>query len=175
MKREDYSDCFLLPFTSHLLLPFSESTEAEESSSSSIKLSDIKQHLANNIKSLLDIHIEHSNNSDLIDNKQPQQDYTSTPPPMVPLSSGSAAASVLPRQQPLVVPEENIHSKLNRLTINVKLRDNELYQQASPTNRNYYDNFNHIIFLANSSPTNLNDDPSPIQQINRFINTMRPT
>ena len=163
------------PFISHLPLPLSDSTKTGASSSTSIKLNSIKQSLSNNIKGLLDFNIEH-NNSNLFDNKQQQQDINmSMPPTMVPSSSGSAATTVLPQHRPVVVNEENINSKLNQITIGLKLRDNDLYQSASPTLLNYLHNFNSIFFLANSTPVNPNDNPSPTQQINNFINNMRPS
>ena len=52
------------------------------SSSSVIDLNDIKHHVINSIKGLLNFNIEHSNNSEMIDNKQTQQDM-SMPPTMV--------------------------------------------------------------------------------------------
>ena len=101
-----------LPCISHLPLPFSYSTEAGASSSTSDNLSSIKQSSMNNIKGLLDFNTEH-NNSDLFDNKKQQQErqqqqqqqdiIVSMPPMMMPTSAGSAGSavtSVLPQHRP---------------------------------------------------------------------------
>ena len=96
------------------------------------------------------------------DKKQRQQDIDmSMPPTMVPSSSGSATTSVLPQHQPVVVNEENINMKLNKITINLMLRNNKPYQHASPMLLNFCDNFNSLFFLANCTPIDLNDNPSP--------------
>ena len=68
-------------------------------------------------KSLLDIHIEHNNNTDLFDNKEPQQDTMSMLRTMVPSSCGSAAASVLPQHRLFIVNEENVNIKLNQFRL----------------------------------------------------------
>ena len=39
---------------------------------------------------------------------------------------------------------------------------------------NYYDNFSSIVFLANSTPINLNLDTPSLKHLNDFINNMRP-
>ena len=183
MTATIFFSIFFSLFIFHLLRPFSESTGSAEgvgaSSSSTSNLDDIKQRLVNSIKNLLDIDIEH--NSDLNNNQQQQQDTimsVPTPQPtMLPTSAGtsSTSASVLPTLNPITVTESNIIRQLNAITISLKLRDDNLYQTASTTLLNYYDNFSTIVFLANSTPINLNIDKPILKHLNDFINNMRPS
>ena len=180
MDKRDHHDSDRLLLSVHLYLPrpVSESMESTEvgASSSSSNLSDIKQRLVNGIKDLLDFNIER-NSIDLNNNKQqPQQDnIMSVPSTMVPTSTGSSTTSVLPQHQTVIVNEDSVVRQLNQLIIGLKIRDNNLYQTASASLLNYYDNFSSIFFLANSTPINLNIDTPVIKRLNDFINNMRPT
>ena len=98
----------------------------------------------------------------------------SVEPTMVPSSAGTSATSILPRLNPITIIESNILRQLNAITINMKLRDNMLYQTASPTLLNYYDQFSSVVFLGNSTPINRDDVPIS-QHISDFINNMKPT
>ena len=63
--------------------------------------------------------------------------------------------------------------QLNNIMINMKLRDNMLYQTASPTLLNFYDQFSSVVFVANSTPINRDDVPIT-KHISDFINNMKP-
>ena len=145
-------------------------------SSTSIKLSNIKQRLINDIKGLLDFNIEH-NKSDLFDSKQRQQDISSIsmPPEMAPSSSGSASASVLePSSTSTVCCQRGEHQRQAQ-PADLKLRDNKLYQHASPTFLSFYDNFNSIFFfLANKHADQPQRQPIADSAVHNFINNMCP-
>ena len=184
--------CFV--FICHLPRPLSESTGSTRervgaTSSSTNNLSDIKQRLVNSIEILLD----NNNKVDVdIDNKERQQqdsdnmasaDQPSTTqqtaaqatvePTMVPSSAGTSATADLPRLNTVTINENNILRQLNAITINLKLRDNMLYQTSSPTLLNFYDQFSSVVFLGNSTPINRDDVPI-IKHISDFINNMKP-
>ena len=182
-------------FIFHLPRPLSESTgstrERERvgaTSSTTSNLSDIKQRLINSIEILLDS--DNKVNLD-IDNKELQQDNSNmssadqpsttsqtaaqaaVEPTMVPSSAGTSATSIMPRLNPITIDESTILRQLNNITINMKLRDNMLYQTASPTLLNLYDHFSSVAFLANSTPPNRDDVPI-VKHISDFINNMKP-
>ena len=71
--------------------------------------------------------------------------------------------------------EDHIARQLNQPSIGLKVRDNNLYQTASTSLLNYYDNFSSIFFLANSTPVNLDIDTPMLKHLNDFINNMRPS
>ena len=177
MTATIFFSIFFSLFIFHLQRPFPESMVSTEvgASSSSSNLSNIKQRLVNSIKDLLDLNIEH-NNSDLVNNKQqPQLDnIMSMPPTMVPTSAGSSTTSVLPQHQQVIFNEDNTIRQLNNITIALKIRDNNLYQTASTSLLNYYDNFSSIFYLANSTPINLNIDTPVLKHLDDFINNMQP-
>ena len=194
MTATIFFSIFFSLFISHLPRPLSESTGSTKgavgaSSSTTSSLDDIKQRLVNSIKNLLDIDIEH--NSDLDNNQQQQADnvmsvptaqattqpaaQATTQPTMVPSALGTSSTSILPQLNPITINESNIIRQLNAITISMKLRDNNLYQTASTTLLNYYDNFSAIHFLANSTPININVDVPILKHINDFINNMRPS
>ena len=180
-------------FIFHLPRPLSESTGSTRervgaTSSSTSNLSDIKQRLVNSIEILLD----NNNKVDIdIDNKERQQDNSnmssadqpsttaqtaaqaSVEPTMVPSSAGTSATSIMPRLNPITIDESTILRQLNNITINMKLRDNMLYQTASSTLLNFYDQFSSVAFLANSTPPNRDDVPMA-KHISDFINNMKP-
>ena len=181
-------------FIFHLPRPLSESTGSTRervgaTSSSTSNLSDIKQRLINSIEILLDT--DNKVNLD-IDNKELQQDNSNmssadqptttaqtaaqatVEPTMVPSSAGTSATSIMPRLNPITIDESTILRQLNNITINMKLRDNMLYQTASPTLLNLYDHFSAVAFLANSTPPNRDDVPIT-KHISDFINNMKPT
>ena len=92
-------------------------------------------------------------------------------PTMVPSPAGTSATSIMPRLNPITIDESTILRQLNNITINMKLRDNMLYQTASPSLLNLYDHFSSVAFLANSTPPN-----RPItKHISDFINNIKPT
>ena len=184
---------FCLVFICHLPRPLSESTGSTServgaTSSSTNNLSDIKQRLVNSIEILLD----NNNKVDIgIDNKERQQQdsnnmasadqpstsaqtaaQASVEPTMVPSSAGTSTAD-LPRINPININESNILRQLNAITINMKLRDNMLYQTSSPTLLNFYDQFSSVVFLGNSTPINRDDVPIS-KHISDFINNMKP-
>ena len=97
----------------------------------------------------------------------------SVEPTMVPSSAGTSATSIMPRLNPITIDESTILRQLNSITINMKLRDNMLYQTASPTLLNFYDQFSSVVFLANSTPPNRDDVPIT-KHISDFINNMKP-
>ena len=73
-----------------------------------------------------------------------------------------------------MISASSIIRQLNAVTISMKLRDNMLYETASPTLLNLYDNFSAVAFLANSTPPNLSDNVPIFKHVNDFINNMRP-
>ena len=180
-------------FIFHLPRPLSESTGSMRervgaTSSSTSNLSDIKQRLVNSIEILLD------NNSKVdldIDNKERQQDNSNmssadqpsttsqtaaqatVEPTMVPSSAGTSATSIMPRLNLVTIDESTTLRQLNNITINMKLRDNMLYQTASPTLLNFYDQFSSVAILANSTPPNRDDVPIA-KHISDFIKNMKP-
>ena len=97
----------------------------------------------------------------------------SVEPTMVPSSAGTSATSIMPRLNPITIDESTILRQLNGITINMKLRDNMLYQTASPTLLNFYDQFSSVVFLSNSTPPNRDDVPIS-KHISDFINNMKP-
>ena len=158
-----------LPFISHLPLPFSYSTETVASSSTSIKLNSIKRSFTNNMKGLLDFNSEHDN-SDLFDNTD-SSNRTST----CPCRQRWCQHHLLQRRQQHFLNTDQL-SSMRRTSTSSSTRSPQASifttttsTRASPTLLNHYDN------LANSTPINLNDNPSPIEQINSFINNMWPT
>ena len=181
-----FSISFFL-FISHLARPLSESAGSTRekvgaTSSSSSNLSDIKQRLINSIEILLDS--DNKLNTDL-NNKERQQDsnmssadqpsttsqtatQASVEPTMVPSSAGTSATSILPRLNPITINESTIMRQLNSVTINM------LYQTASPTLLNLYDNFSAVVFSANSTPVNLSDNVPILKHASDFINNMKP-
>ena len=180
-------------FIFHLPRPLSESTgSAKEAvgatSSTTSNLDNIKQRLVNSIEKLLDSNNTH--NSGLDNNKEQQQNnimsssdqttaqtaaQATVPPTMVPSSAGTSSTSVLPELNPTTLSKDSLIRQLNAVTISMKLPDNNLYQTASTTLLNLYDNFSAVVFLANSTPINLSDNVPILKHVSDFINNMKPS
>ena len=94
-----------------------------------------------------------------INNSSQTAAQASVEPTMVPSSAGTSATSIMPRLNPITIDESTILRQLSNITSNMKLRDNMLYQTASPTLLNFYDHFSSVAFLANSTPPNRDDVP----------------
>ena len=82
--------------------------------------------------------------------------------------------SILPQLNPITINESNIIRQLNAVTVSMKLRDNNLYQIASTTLLNLYDNFSAVASLA-STPINLSDNEPILKHISDFVNNMKPS
>ena len=141
----------------------SESTGSTEevgaSSSSTSNLGDIKQRLVNSIKDLLDIDIEHNND---LDNKKHQQ-QTDNNIMSVPTNDSSNISRIIDNIG--AASTSTSHHQLGQLRqaaqqhhqpISLKLKDNNLYQTASTSLLNCYDNFSSILYHANNTLINLN-------------------